>query len=106
MQLHSLSSVRDRELISKACSRTAYLTVLFLVGLVYSPLVKGAIPEPNGKSEAPQRSDNVDRPQMWAVLDQLATEAISQDKLFLGTTRFSISKVDGSYSYDSAPLPA
>jgi hypothetical protein len=113
MRLHSGSSPKDRALMSKACSRTAYLAIMSLISLLYPPVVTSRTPQQNGKTAASDvtqnrspLSENIDKPQMLAILDQLATEAISQDKLFLGKTRFTISKADGTYSYDSAPLPA
>lgn len=112
MQLHSRSPLNHRARIFKAYSRIAYLPAVLLIPLLYPLVAATKQPQQSGQSagsdatQNAQLSENVGTPQTWTILDQLATEAISKDKLFLGRARFTISKANGTYSYDSAPVPA
>lgn len=112
MQPRRVSSVRNSTLPSKVCGGTASLAVALLIAVLYRSAVSAA-PQLTEKKKAPevtqnasQRNGNIEKPPMWTILDQLGTEAISEDKLFLGKTRFTISKADGTYSYDPSALPA
>jgi hypothetical protein len=52
----------------------------------------------------PQRRTGSAKEPIWEVLNRLAADGISQDKQFLGKTRFSISQTDHTYSYDSGAV--
>lgn len=112
MQLHFVSPLNGSVRLFKACSRIAYLTALLFIPFLYPPAAATTPPQQSGSagSDVTQNrspfSQNVGTPQTWTVLDQLASEAISEDRVFLGRARFTISKADGTYSYDSAPVPA